>query len=660
MSFLMPESPAPSRFTVLRDKLLHRFGKGGTLLLAIMVMMLAGAVIYAIEAEKPWGRTVQKRLEKHQALQPKEHAIIGLWWAAVVNAGVLGVLIGTAGWWMPGKTANHNSQIKNEETSTGKAASAGNGQGSTVHDDGAVTMKRWLWVLVLGAVMFGAWERWPKLWQSYWNDEAYSLERFAHGAWEEQKDGTVTFEPVTWTATLFENRNGNNHLLNSLTSRLSLDVWRAVTGAPREAFSEAATRMPQYLAALATILVVFLLGCEIGSPLVGAGAAWLMAVHPWHVRYGVEARGYSFMILFVGVTLVGLVRALRTNKLRWWLLFGASEALFLLSFPGALYVALLVNVVCVVELLRQRAWTMTGRLVAFNALASVPVLQWVLPSVPQILAWLNEHLPEYVTDVWQWLQDLGSVMVVGWQYDNPLRESHVGTDWKGVTSRFPLPPAVEVGLFVVLILAGIALAWRRGPAARLIVVAPVLAAVVSLAMNLRPGNPMTVWYLIYLLIPLTLAMLLPLEAIGRMTKLRWLAPALCAGFVYFYDMGTHTAVAALREHDRQPTRQTVAFIRAQSPDAITATFGVSDRQHSAYDARVKVLESTSDIDACVARSRAGAKPLYVYYCSDQFGQRRRPEIYERVVRSGEFEKAAEFPGSEELFSYRVYRLKPAP
>jgi hypothetical protein len=192
------------------------------------------------------------------------------------------------------------------------------------------------------------------------------------------------------------------------------------------------------------------------------------------------------------------------------------------------------------------------------------------------------------------------------------------------------------------------------------VVAPVLAALISLALNLRPGTPMTVWYLIYLLIPASLAIHVALASLGGLTRLRWVPVALCAGFNVMYGLGTSTAVAAMRDHDRQPNRQTVAFIRAQAPEAMTATFGVSDRQHSVYDPFVEVLESATDLEKAIARSRAMSKPFYVYYCSDEHGQKRNPDIYARVVRSGAFEKLAEFPASEELFSYRVYRLKPVP
>lgn len=653
----MPESSAPSSPASVRDKLLSRFGKGGALLLAVMVAMLVSVVAFAIEAEKPWGRTVQKRLAKHEPLQPKEHAVIGLWWAAVVNAGMLAVLLGTAHRWMPGKAESKVSSLKSKVEIPNETS-----QAETLAprpDTLDLIPHRWMLALLFGAVAFGAWERWPKLSHSYWNDEEYAIRRFAHGSWEKQKDGTVAFEPVTWTDTLFENRNGNNHLLNSLTTRVSLSLWRSATGAPREAFNEFVSRVPQFLAGLGSIAIMFFLGREVRSPLAGLGAAWLMALHPWHIRYSVEMRGYALMLFFVSLALLALSRALKTDRLRWWLVFAASEALFLLSFPGALYVAAAVNVVCAIELLRRRDWSMTGRLVAFNVLSAVPVLQWMLPSIPQLITFLREEQPAYVTDVWQWLHDLVSVLAVGWQFDNPWRDAHVGTDWKGTAAHFPLPPVAVAVILALLLVAGLVLAFRRGTPARIIVIAPVLAALVSLGMNLRPGSPMTVWYLIYLLIPAALAIPLALEKLGQWRNLRWLPTVLVAWFTIRYGMGTASAVAALRDHDRQPIRRTVAFIHAQSPEALTATFGVSDRQSSTYDPKVAILESAADLEAVIAQSRATSKPLYVYYCSDEHGEKRRPDIYTRVVKSGEFERVAGFPGSEELFSYRVYRLQAA-
>jgi hypothetical protein len=59
----------------------------------------------------------------------------------------------------------------------------------------------------------------------------------------------------------------------------------------------------------------------------------------------------------------------------------------------------------------------------------------------------------------------------------------------------------------------------------------------------------------------------------------------------------------------------------------------------------------------MARSRAASKSLYVYFCSDEQGLKRDAGIYERVVKSGDFDLVQVFPGCEELWSYRVYRLR---
>ena len=56
------------------------------------------------------------------------------------------------------------------------------------------------------------------------------------------------------------------------------------------------------------------LGSVLGGPLAGGVGAWFLALSPWHLRYAVEARGYSSMILFVLLGLVFLVKALERGS----------------------------------------------------------------------------------------------------------------------------------------------------------------------------------------------------------------------------------------------------------------------------------------------------------------------------------------------------------
>ncbi len=655
----MTSEASLSRKPPLWTRLRARFGTAGLAVLAVLAALFLACAVHAVSGEKPWGRTVQKRLEKKKQLEPREYAIIGLWRGAVVNACLLALLLATASKWMPVPgSARAGGDAEGDE-------GEGHPRRTTSLPD--FSQGRWRLVacgLLAGAVAVGAWERWGKLHHSLWNDEEYALRKFAHGAWEE-KNGEWKFEPIPWTNTLFDSENGNNHLMNSVTMRLDLEVWRLVSGEPREAFAEHVVRMTAFLCGLGTILMVFFLGRELGSTLSGLAGAWLMALHPWHVRYASEARGYSLMMCFVSISLYALLRALRTNRLGWWLVFGLAEAVYLLSFAGSLYIAVMVNLFALVELARRKKWAQVRTLFAGNLIGAIPVLQLMLPNVPQILAFLQKEQPNYVPDVWQWYRDLGSVLLVGWPYENYFPETHHGTDWLREGQHFfysgagMLAPAVLTTLGVAALLA----AWARGAGARLVLIAPVAAAAITCALNVRPGSPMTVWYLVYLLIPLSLAVPLLIEEAGRVVRWRWMPMVLVTWLVVRYGTVTSHARDVVRLVERQPMRSAVAFIKKESPEAMTATFGVSSQQSASYDPRAEIVKTAADLQAVVSAARTTGRPLYLFFCSDHayIDGRRKPadqEVYNQVTKSGEFEKAAEFPGSEELFSYRVYRLKP--
>ncbi len=51
-------------------------------------------------------------------------------------------------------------------------------------------------------------------------------------------------------------------------------------------------RVPTLLVGMLSVAAVAWLLLECGFPLAGAIAAFLLALHPWHLRYATEARGY--------------------------------------------------------------------------------------------------------------------------------------------------------------------------------------------------------------------------------------------------------------------------------------------------------------------------------------------------------------------------------
>ena len=660
-----PAQPAGSFW----GRMTARHGRHGALLLLAIASLLVASLAYAMQGERPWSRTVQKRLEKKQPLQPKEYAIIGVWWASVINASLLTALLMTSRRWLPPESKEEaNSVLADQQPVPGPEASPNTAPVSTsapMGNDAPLLRVRptVILVLTLGAVMFGAWLRYPRLHHSLWNDEEYAMRRFAHGSWEDKGNGISLFSPVTWTDTLYENRNGNNHLLNSLITREALVVWRYYADAPRDAFNEAAMRVPAFVAGLLTIGLISLLGRELAAPLTGITAAWLLAASPWHLRYSVEAKGYSFMLFFICLALLALVRALRKNGVHWWIVFSISEAAFLLSFAGSLYVALAINSAAALILLkngeRSRWWTLG----AFNLLAAVPVLWWMLPSIPQLTAYLNNDGTLHLGFGWPWVRDLLSGLMIGFQYSNPDPANHVGTDWLAFFRDRSLS-ALFLGVIVPLLFAlGLVAAWRRSAFTRLAILSPFIACVLAYAHNAYSNSPMVVWYLLYGLIPLVLALPLGIESLQkRPSPWIWLG---LAGLATSHAMATWQPCMILREHDRQPIRQTVASIREQAPDALTAVFGVSDRQTMSYDPGVKTMTSVHDLEKLVAKSRLTGFDLYVYFCGAFESGKRNPDLLE-ALKSGirldsgtkaEFERTSGFKGTEEMFSYQVYKLK---
>ncbi|MFC7477469.1 hypothetical protein ACFQS7_24120 [Dankookia sp. GCM10030260] len=82
-----------------------------------------------------------------------------------------------------------------------------------------------------------------------------------------------------------------------------LKMWAAFMGD-----GDAALRLFSAMASMATIPVVFLIGVELGGPVVGLVAALLFAVAPMQIYFAQEARVYALLPLAFGLALLGLLR----------------------------------------------------------------------------------------------------------------------------------------------------------------------------------------------------------------------------------------------------------------------------------------------------------------------------------------------------------------
>jgi len=470
----------------------------------------------------------------------------------------------------------------------------------------------------------------------------------------------MIFEPVTWRETLFSNRLINNHLLNSLTMRCSLGVWREVTGQPRHAFSETAARMPSLLAGLGSIVIVVWIGVLMGAPLTGAAAALLLALTPWHVHYATDAKGYSELLFFILLHIAGLLKALQTNRLRWWLLFGFAEAGYLLCFPASIYLAVVTNAMVLLELLLTRRMAMIRTLVAVNLIGAIPVILWAAPSIPQAIAYLSQPDTMRLGMNAAWMRDLLCSLYLGFGYANPMTEHHFGTSWIQFRDSAPwwLHHGFALGLIPVLCLTGFVSAAVKNRATRLAILAPLLAAILSLAHNSAKNSPMVVWHFMFILPALALLVCLGISTLCR--NHRVLNPLLLLLVTGVYAYSVHDASTRKRNHDRQPIRQTAEWINRQAPDALTATWGVSDLQSQSYLPKVHALKSLDELHALELLAETKKQPLYIYFCGETVTSQRDPELTQHVRQSGDYKMVHELKGLEELFSYRIYHWQPKP
>ena len=168
---------------------------------------------------------------------------------------------------------------------------------------------------------------WPRRWPStpgfagrgfgrvFWHDENYPIRNAILGTYKLLPDGSLKLKPVSWQATFFF-YGKPNHTLYSGIARACNEVWRLTTRPKGLQFSESIIRFPAYVAGIAKTSQRSPC-CSMSSkfPSAGVVAAFLSALHPWHIRYASEARAYAFVLCLIPLVLYFFLRALESGLL---------------------------------------------------------------------------------------------------------------------------------------------------------------------------------------------------------------------------------------------------------------------------------------------------------------------------------------------------------
>jgi len=135
-------------------------------------------------------------------------------------------------------------------------------------------------------------------------------------------------------------------------------------------------RLPSLLLGTATVAVVYAIGRESVGRAAGLIGAGIMALAPFAVFYGVEARPYATMTFFVALSTLALLRAVRPGASRgWWLLYSLAAAAAAYSHYTAIFL-LAVQALWSLWLCRDR--------IAPALSANVAIVLLYLPWLPNL------------------------------------------------------------------------------------------------------------------------------------------------------------------------------------------------------------------------------------------------------------------------------------
>lgn len=641
----MQSARKPVRFLRIPTNLCFRISAGIFLLLVV--------VLVAVDRPVKEERHIAQRRAAGQTVPLHSYVAVWSWYGLWANAVLAGVLVALSP--VAGRRVEWRDDRRDHK------------------------LTRWEWagiaLLAAGAAVSNA----PRLGHSLWGDEEYTMKRLIAHEVKRLDDGSMRIEPHTWQTALWGFRKTTNHVGYTVIAKAFHDGFFRPGMGPRDPFfSETLVRLPVYLAGL---LSVFTLAWA--TLVWGFRGGTLVAVlayvsHAWFMRFGVDARGYGFVLLFVPVLIGALGRAVQTGRWRWWLLFGFAEFFLMWTFFGILYIILCVNLAAVamvwlLPLARTQRATMLGRWAMANGMAAMLLIALMAPCLPQLLEFMATKPLQGTLDG-GWFVDALCYLACGvpwheWEAANPLCASlGQGLVPRGMTLGILGLLAFAFVLGCGLLAADLRRRWLLLP----VIAAPVLMIVHQGISGIRPYH----WYLVPFLPCVFLAWAAAGGAWWRWFKksprpvITWGAQAsllALAGLILSHRLSSEER-SLLRTHPIEPCRESVELTRAvtnpRHPDydkeVITGGFSFYTE---AYDEGLYRFATADELKKLAARADAEKKRFFVNFGFPALTRQGNPEIMAILDDSQFFERKAVLHGmfyttTREVFEYRTGSLAP--
>ncbi|MCP5558824.1 MAG: glycosyltransferase family 39 protein [Verrucomicrobiaceae bacterium] len=394
---------------------------------------------------------------------------------------------------------------------------------------------RWWWWGLFALTLVALAERLPRMDRSLWGDETLALRGYVTGHFscsgKDHLHGKVKFVDDPWVHTFFsdDSGGGNNHYLYSIIARATLETWRKWTGQPDGAFSESVLRIWPLLAGLAALWAMAGWLRRLGMPGIGMVAAVLLAIHPWHLRFSGEARGYMLMLPIFILTLWAWTNALERGRWRDWVAVAVGQFFALYAWKGVLYPLVGINVLAMVliwvKMDREGRKLSMGRWLAVNCVSGMVFVPLVAIAQIQMVAVIpavarrgNEPLNL------RWLENLLCETVLGFpaRISDPLNPVEIS--FQRLWLENPVLTGLSVGVVVVALFMGLFWLIRRSPVLGAITLSvPVGGLLAVVHFKLLLNIELLRWYWFFACPVIVLWLALGAAAIWDDARKQWIA-----------------------------------------------------------------------------------------------------------------------------------------
>ncbi|MCB1236946.1 MAG: hypothetical protein KDM91_17895, partial [Verrucomicrobiae bacterium] len=500
------------------------------------------------------------------------------------------------------------------------------------------------------------------------------VRRFLFGNFYRNEDGSWFVKTPRWERTLWGYDAGpNNQVLFSVLARLSHGP-PDTTGENPSAFyfSGAKIRFPSYLATVLTIPAAACLLAVLGFARGAPAMAFALALHPWIIRHGSDARGYGLMMLLGVCCVLSLAMALRGRRSPvWWIANGLSQFLLLYAHLGGIYLLFPLNLAAFWTL--WAPFSTPGRRNPFRIadlwrlggaclIGASVFLQAMLPNLLQLPRWLAGGRLTGKTD-----PDVLKNWPFDWAFGTPLMSwdeaNPNALTVHDLFSRSPISTAAVAGLSGVLLILGIHALWQKADRGRLWALALLLPAPLMFADAFRSSKILYPWYtvgylpLAWIVVGAGFACLF-----DRFSRQRFLTPVLTMGWVAAFALATAPQRNLVREKSVEPlaesvrvTREVVNPFHPRIGEVLTVELVHAT---ALYDPTMRRIKSDDDFVAALREADREGKPLFVNAANLGIGRPIYPKAFALIEDPAVFEEPIVLHGLQNPCTRYVFRYRP--